>query len=180
MIRAFLGIALPAEVRSALAVQQFLLPLPRKVDPDKMHLTMVFLGEVGDQVLEAAHEEFLALHAARFSLRLRGFGLFGGGRPRAFWAGVEPCEPLERLQARAARVARLAGCPVEGRRFTPHVSLGRFAPPPPAEAMRLERAVVEGAGFSAGPWEVEELVLWQSRLGAKGAHYEPLARYPLS
>ena len=49
MIRAFLGLDLPEEVRSALAVEQFLLPLPRKVDPGQMHLTLVFLGEVPDR-----------------------------------------------------------------------------------------------------------------------------------
>jgi RNA 2',3'-cyclic 3'-phosphodiesterase len=179
MIRAFLGIELSEEVRSALAVQQFLLPLPRKSDVGQLHLTLVFLGEVSDAVLESAHEAFAALQSDEFSLRLQGFGLFGGERPRAFWAAVAPSDPLMRLQARAERAARMAGCRVDARRFAPHVTLGRFPPPPFPVAAWLEAAVVEGAGFQAGPWPVREMVLWQSRLGAKGRRHDELARYPM-
>lgn len=70
MIRAFLGIDLPAEVRSALILQQFLLPLPRKVEPETMHLTLVFLGDCPEPALQAAHEGFAALRATRFPLAL--------------------------------------------------------------------------------------------------------------
>lgn len=180
MIRAFLAIDLPDEVRAALAVQQFLWPLPRKADPAQLHLTLVFLGEVAEPVLEAAHERFLAVKGRRFPVALRGFGLFGGDRPRVFWAGVEPSDPLTQLQERVVQAARLAGCSPEARRYLPHVTLGRFPPPDRVSAMRLERAVIDGAGFSAGPWEVQDFALWQSRLGPKGARHDLLARYPLS
>ncbi len=180
MIRAFLGLELPASLRAALAVQQFLLPLPRAVPPETMHLTLVFLGEQPDTVLEAAHEGLAALRPAGFDLALQGLGLFGGARPRAAWAGVAPSAPLAGLQARAAQAARRAGADLPHRRFVPHVTLGRFAPPPPAETMRLERAIAAGAGFAAGPWQVAEMVLWQSTPGPGGSRYDPLARYPFS
>jgi 2'-5' RNA ligase len=158
MIRAFFGLDLPDEVRAALAVEQFLLPLPRKVDPAQMHLTLVFLGEVPEPALEAAHDLAEFLPGSYFSVELQGIGLFGGDRPRE-------------------RAVRVAGLDPEHRRFTPHVTLGRFAPPPFAEAARLERAVA-ASRFRAGPWEVRDMVLWQSHLGPKGSRYEELARYP--
>lgn len=178
MIRAFLALDLPDSVRAALTVQQFLLPLPRRVDPAAFHLTLVFLGEVPPPVLEAAHEAFQRLRPAPFALELQGLGLFGGDRPRAAWAGVQPCAALMRLQARAAQAARSAGLAPEARRFVPHVTLGRFPPPPLAAALTLERAVAEGAGFRAGPFEVTEMVLYESRLTAQGPRYERLAAYP--
>jgi 2'-5' RNA ligase len=178
MIRAFLGLDLPDPVRAALAVEQFLLPLPRKVDPASMHLTLVFLGEVTEPALEAAHDAFAALRVAPFSLALQGLGLFGGDRPRAAFAAVAPpCAALMALQARADRAARQAGLAPEGRRFTPHVTLGRFAPPPFAETARLERAVA-ASRFAAGPWDVRGMVLWESRPGANGSRYDALAQYP--
>lgn len=180
MIRAFVAISLPEDVRAVLAVQQFLIPLPRKVDPSLLHLTLAFLGEVPGDVLEAAHDRFAALRVPGFTLRLRGFGLFGGERPRAFWAGVEPRDALAHLQGKVAQAARQAGCEVEARRFVPHVTLGRFPPPGPTQTMRLERAVVEGAGFVAGPWDVSDFCLLQSHPGPKGPRYDELARYPLS
>ncbi len=179
MIRAFLGLELPGPVRSALAVQQFLLPLPRRTDPATMHLTLVFLGEVPEPALEAAHEGFAALKAAPFELSLQGLGLFGGDRLKLAWAGVAPSEPLTRLQAKVEHIARQAGLAPEHRRFAPHVTLGRFPPPGFAEAAALERAIAT-TPFAAGPWTVRDMVLWQSRLGAKGPRYDELARYPLS
>jgi 2'-5' RNA ligase len=180
VIRAFLGLDLPPEVRGALQVQQFLLPLPRRVDPENLHLTLVFLGDCPDAALEAAHEGFAALREARLSLTLQGLGLFGKDRPHTAWAGVAPSAGLLHLQAKLQTIARRAGCPVETRKFTPHVTLGRFPPPTPADTARVERAIALGASFRAGPWEATELVLWRSHLTGKGPLYEALARYPLA
>jgi 2'-5' RNA ligase len=179
-MRVFLGLDLPDPVRSALAVQQFLLPLPRRVPVEQFHLTLLFVEEADETALEAAHDGWAALSFARFALELRGLGLFGGDRPRAAWAGVAPSDPLMRLQARVERVARAAGLAPESRRFVPHVTLGRFPPPQFADAARLERAVAEGAGFASPEWQVRDMVLWQSHLSARGARYDELARHPFS
>jgi 2'-5' RNA ligase len=178
MIRAFLGLDPPADIRGALQVQQFLLPLPRKVDPESLHLTLVFLGDCPERALEAAHDGFLTLRARPFTLMLDGFGLFGKDRPHTAWAALAPSPALAQLQAKAETIARRAGCPVDARRFTPHVTLGRFPPPAGPDALRLERAVAT-TPFRAGPWEVRDLTLWQSHQTGRGPHYEVLARYPL-
>ncbi|PTE14318.1 RNA 2',3'-cyclic phosphodiesterase [Fuscovulum blasticum DSM 2131] len=180
MMRVFLGLDLPETVRSALAVQQFLLPLPRRVPPEAFHLTLVFLGDVPDPRLDAAHEVFAALRSPAFPLALRGLGLFGGSRPRAAWAGVLPSDPLTRLQAAAEQAARIAGVEVAARRFVPHVTLGRFPVPDFAATARLERAIADGFAFAAGPWIVQDMVLWQSRSGHDGPVYTELSRYPFS
>lgn len=179
MIRAFIGIDLPQSVRGSLQVQQFLMPLPRKVDPENLHLTLVFLGNCPEPVLEAAHEGFQALREARFTLSLKGLGLFGKAKPHTAWAGVASSPALTRLQAKVETIARRAGCEVDGRKFTPHVTLGRFPTPDPAEVARLERAVALGAAFRSEPWEVGELTLWRSHLTARGPQYDVLVRYPL-
>jgi 2'-5' RNA ligase len=180
MRRVFLGLDLPAEVRSALAVQQFLLPLPKKAPVEQLHLTLVFVAAAPDDALEAAHEAWSALQIAPFPLQLQGLGLFGGDRPRAVWAGLAPSEPLMRLQAKVEQAARRAGLDPEHRRFSPHVTLGHFRPPGFAETAALERAVAGGAGFTAGPWQVTEMCLWQSHLTPQGARHDLLARYPFS
>jgi len=180
MIRAFLGIALPPAVRGILQVQQFLLPLPERVDPDDLHLTLVFLGDCPDPMVQAVHESCAALREPGFPLSLQGFGLFGKGKPHCAWAGVAPSQALIRLQAKVEHVARRAGCRIDSRKFTPHVTLGRFPVPLPDQRLRLERAVAMGAGFRSDPWPVEELVLWQSHPGAGAPRYRPLARYRLA
>lgn len=177
MIRSFVGLDLPAAVRDALAVQQHLLPLPARVDPEALHLTLAFLGEQPATVLEDVNDALGKIRAEPFTLSLCGFGLFGGGKPRAVWAGLAPAPALAALQGKVERTIRHVGVALPARRFVPHVTLGRFAPPPPEQAMRIERAVALGAGFRAGPWEVREMVLWESRLSPRGARYTELARY---
>jgi 2'-5' RNA ligase len=180
MIRAFLGIDLPPAVRGALQVQQFLLPMPRKVEAENLHLTLVFLGDCPEPALDAAHEGFEALRERQFSLSLQGLGLFGKEKPRAAWAGVTSSPELLHLQTKVETIARRAGCPIDGRKFMPHVTLGRFQPPHAVDALRLERAIAMGQGFRTEPWEITELTLWRSHLTGKGSHYQVLARYPLA
>lgn len=178
MIRAFLALSLPPEVRQRLTILQHLLPLPREVDPDSFHLTLVFLDEVPTHVLQDLHDDLSRLRLTPFDLTLSGVGLFGGGKPRAAWAGVAPSEPLMHLQAKLDRAARMAVALPDTRRFRPHVTLGRFAPPLPEDRLRLERAIVAQAGFTAGPFTVTKVTLYRSHLTRAGSHYEELATYP--
>ena len=179
MIRAFLAIELDDTLRSALAVQQFLLPLPRKEPIENLHLTLVFLGEQPERKLEEVHEAIGALKLPALSLDLAGLGLFGGEKVRAVWAGVAPNPALMRLQEKVETIVRRAGVVTEHRRFVPHVTLGRFRPPGIEERMRIERAVATGSDFRAGPLPVREIVLFESIRSASGSRYEVLARYPL-
>lgn len=180
MMRVFVALDIPADIRSQLTVQQFLMPVPRKTEPSSFHLTLAFLGEVRDEVLEDFHTRLSAFSFPAFALSLDGFGLFGKARPTSVWASVVPSEPLARLQAKVEQAARLAGATLPSRRFLPHVTLGRFPPLGPDEAARLEHAVIQGAGFRAGPWNVTEMVLYQSTLLPNGPRYDVLMRYPLT
>lgn len=179
MIRAFLAIELDDALRSALAVQQFLLPLPRKEPLENLHLTLVFLGEQPERKLEEVHEAIGTLKLPALSFDLAGLGLFGGEKVRAVWAGVAPNPALMRLQEKLETTVRRAGVVTEHRRFVPHVTLGRFRPPGIEERMRIERAVASGSDFRAGSLPVREIVLFESIRGAAGSRYEALARYPL-
>ncbi|MCX7643737.1 MAG: RNA 2',3'-cyclic phosphodiesterase [Rhodobacteraceae bacterium] len=178
MIRCFAAIDLPGPVRDRLAMLSQLLPLPRRLPPENLHLTLAFLGEIPEPVAEEAHLSFAAIRAEPFALELRGLGLFGGGKPRLAYAGVAPEPRLDRLQAKVEAAARRAGAPVEARRFVPHVTLARFRPGE-VEPARLEHAILAVGNFAAGPFPVESFALFRSRLGRGGSHYEELARYPL-
>ena len=179
MMRIFVALDLPGDVVSQLAVQQFLLPIPRKTPRDQFHITLCYMGEMRDEGVEALHEGLLRLSVAPFDLSLAGFGLFGKAKPNSVWAAVVPSEPLAHLQAKVERIGRMAGAEIPSRNFVPHVTLGRFPAMKPLEAAPLERAVINGAGFRAGPWEVAEMVLYQSTLLPDGARHDALARYTL-
>jgi 2'-5' RNA ligase len=179
-IRAFIAIGPPEGIRRDLAMLQALLPLPRRLEPEDFHLTLAFLGDQPEPVLEALHDGLSGLAAAQFSLTLEGAGLFGGVRPRVIWAGVAESALLRHLQARVARVAVQAGIPVATQGFNPHVTLGRAGALEPDQRARLEAAVAAAHGFRAGPWQVEAIGLYASYPARKGARYDLLADYPLT
>jgi 2'-5' RNA ligase len=179
VIRAFAAIPLPEALQERLAAVAQMLPLPRRLPPENLHLTLAFLGEVPEPIVEEAHYAFEAIVAPPFRIIPRGVGHFGGDRPRVVYAGFAPEPALDRLQAKVETAARRAGVPVDGRRFVPHVTLGRFRPGE-ADVMRLEHALLDLAGFAADPVEVTHFALYRSHLGHGGAHYEELARYPLT
>jgi RNA 2',3'-cyclic 3'-phosphodiesterase len=177
MMRTFLALDIPATVRAHLAVQQFLLPLPHTVPPETFHITLAFLGEVPDAVLEGVHDALLGLRVAAFDLRLHGLGHFGHAKPRSVHACVMPSDALSRLQAKVAHLARRAGAVIPAASYVPHVTLGRFHVPTAEIIMRLERAIAESGGFRTEPFAVREVILYQSHPGPR---YDVLATYPLT
>lgn len=178
-MRCFIALPLPEDTRARLAVVQYLLPLPAEVPPRNMHLTLCFLGDQNAAVLDELHMAMEALAMPGFSIVVQGLGIFGGGRPRAVYAGVAPEPALDRLQRKVETAARRAGASgLPARRFKPHVTLGRFQPQE-ADVPRLERAVAEQMPLRLAPFAVEAFVLYESRLTRSGPQYDELARYHL-
>lgn len=143
----------------------------RWVRPDRLHITLKFLGEVEPARLPAVEQAFLEACAGtpRLTLTAREFGVFPGvRRPRVLWAGFEADPALELLAHRLEQKFEALGFPVEGRPFRPHVTLGRIkegAWLPGDAAVELEGAQ------PAGSFQAEEAVLLESRPGPGGAEY---------
>jgi RNA 2',3'-cyclic 3'-phosphodiesterase len=179
MIRAFAAIALPAAVRSDLAILATGLPVERIVAPEALHLTLVFLGEVPAPVLEDVDSAFGVVVAPAFKLSLRGLGVFGGAKPRIVYVGAAPDPALSHLHRKLVTAARSAGVDLESRRFVPHVTLARLNRPP-EDRVRLERFVALRGDYSAPSFTVEGFGLYRSQLGSGGPVYHELAHYPLA
>jgi 2'-5' RNA ligase len=178
VIRAFAAVALPEAVRFDLMLLQQGLPLPRPIPPENLHVTLVFLGELPDRVLADVDLAFRAVRAPGFDLALKGVGMFGGGKPRAVYAGVAAAPALAHLQAKLETAARGAGLELPVRRYLPHVTLARL--PERLEGReRLERAVAGRASYAAPAFRVGDFRLYRSHLTRGGSIYEELAAYPL-
>jgi RNA 2',3'-cyclic 3'-phosphodiesterase len=138
----------------------------RWVGPEKIHLTLTFLGSI-----PAGHVESIGrtlMEAARahspLSLTAVGTGIFPGlRRPRVIWVGIaDRTDALGGLKREIdARLAAL-GFPAETARFRGHLTIGRFAaggsPGPLAQALK------QYAGQAAGAFEVREVILFRSDL----------------
>lgn len=129
MIRAFLALELPDAQRAALRLQQFLLPLPGKVEPESFHLTLLFLGEQPVAVLEALHDRLCDLRLHPFARRCKGWACLAARRRGWHGRGVAPCEALNQLQAKCANAAALAGVRFPRRANSCHMSRCHAARP---------------------------------------------------
>ena len=182
MMRAFVGIPLPEEVADALVAAQSGLPSGREVPYENFHVTLAFLGEQPEPVVEEAHHALAALRAPGFSLRIEGLGVFGGARPRVLFAEVAPEPALTRLHRKVLRAVHDAGIELARQRFHPHVTLARFGGDGlrGEEAAEMQAFVGRRIGLGTVPFEVDHFVLYRSHLGRSGPTYEPLAEYPLA
>jgi 2'-5' RNA ligase len=179
-MRAFVAIDLPDPVRAALEAVQERLPLGRPVDPDQMHLTLAFLGEQPDDVIEAAHHAMEGVRLPPFELQLQGLGTFGDRQPTVLWAGLRDPGPVKALHDRLLPALHGAGIVLERRRFRPHVTLARFDRTAQSDHERLATFLARWNGFPSPAFTVEEFGLWRSTLLKAGAVHDELARYPLA
>lgn len=180
MIRAFVAIRLPEDVAGDLIAAQAGLPAGRPVEPENLHLTLAFLGEHPEPVVEDVHFALAGFRIPSFDLALEGMGLFGEARPRVLYAGVRPEPTLSRLREKVVRATRGAGVDPERKRYHPHVTLARFNRDLDAvDALRVRDFAGAGAGFRAGPFRVGSFGLWRSFLGRSGAIHEQMAEYAL-
>jgi 2'-5' RNA ligase len=180
MIRAFAAIALPDSIVRPLTAAQAGLPCGRPVAPENFHLTVAFLGEHPEPVIEDVHLALGEIRAPGFALSLSGIGLFGAKRPRALYAQVDPEPALNRLRKKVLQAARGAGLRLPRERYRPHVTLARFnAGLEREEAIEMRDFAARRLGFSAGPFEAGAFLLMRSTLGRNGPVYAELAAYPL-
>ncbi len=185
-IRAFLAIDLPPEHREALfAVASRLKRAGARVSwvtPDRMHLTLRFLGEVAPDALERLGDELAPVYERQeaFPLTLARIGAFPNVRaPRVIWAGLSPLEgPLAACQEAAETAARSIGLKAEKKAFKPHVTLGRVRDP--KTAGKLMAPLSDEKEFHGGEFEVGHVSLYASELTSSGPQYTQLRVFPFS
>jgi 2'-5' RNA ligase len=186
-MRLFVAIEIPGEARQCLADGcrglAGELPKARWVRPERMHLTLVFLGDTDPDLMDALDRGLTAAAAGHAPMRLTvtGAGAFPpGGRARVLWAGLEADGDLEGLQrAVTAAVERVVGRLEDGkkkRRFHPHVTLARCRTPWPRWAADK---LVAALAVPPESFPVAEVVLIESQLGPGGPRYRTLGSYPL-
>jgi 2'-5' RNA ligase len=138
-LRLFIGLWPPPAAHEALLahVQSWNWPTSaRRTQPQRLHVTLHFLGEVPAQRLPQLRAG-LQLENDAFELHLDQPGVWPGGIA-VLEAGAVP-QPLAALHARLAERLRALALPVESRRYRPHVTLARkaFGARPPAASVAV-------------------------------------------
>lgn len=185
-LRTFIAVDLGPDVRDrAVALQETLAHAGadvKWVEPENLHVTLLFLGEVVDRdvpsvcrvVLDCCNQQ------PAFTMSVEATGCFPNPhRPRVLWLGVgEGARELITLHDALELPLLDLGCyRREQRPFTPHITLGRVKSDRPSEALAEE--LRKRAKWKCGTVPVEEVLVMSSELTRDGPEYTVLARAAL-
>jgi 2'-5' RNA ligase len=183
-IRSFIAIPLSSEIHKKLhqvsdTLRKNLFSVPvRWVNPDNIHLTLKFLGDVSLSNLEIL-QNILASEVntySQFEISVGELGAFPNPRrPRILWIGVESPPELKAMQISIETSLERLGYPREDRPFSPHLTLGRLNRKTTYQDFGQVTKVLStiNVGF-LGADRVKEVNLYRSDLKPGGAIYTRL------
>lgn len=184
--RTFIAVELDDDIRQRLVSLQESLGRVvtdvKWVEPQNLHVTLLFLGEVDDRelprVCRVVQDELSERPA--FSLSVEHVGCFGNARrPRTLWVGVgEGVEELTEIHDALEIPMQDLGYRREERRFQPHITLGRVKGDRPSDALPAE--LDKRAEWTAGTQEVGEILIMGSELRKDGPVYVVIGRGKLA
>ncbi len=182
-IRSFIALELNDEVRAKLA--DLLTALRQKnavvkwVEPENLHLTLKFLGEVPEGQIAKVKTalQWVAQSLAAFEFRVKGTGGFPDlRRPRVLWVGVDAIPPLMQLQGLVETAMEQLGFAPEGRAYHPHITIGRVKAP--TNINKVAAVMNQHKDTVFGTVSATHLTLFRSDLSREGPNYTPLVQLP--
>ncbi len=145
------------------------------VEPGNLHLTLKFLGEIKDNLVDDIHNrmEESFKDFSRFEVQLRGVGVFPSLRYiKVVWVGIEENkEILAKMQESLGDNILNLGFKKEGR-FKPHLTIGRVKSPRNKD--KLAEIITTMKDKEIDKIKVDRVILKKSVLTPKGPIYTTL------
>jgi 2'-5' RNA ligase len=179
MHRLFVALRPPPAIRDTLIDTMDGVPGARWQEDEQLHVTLRFIGSVDRPVAEDVAASLAAIHAPAPLVSLAGVGRFDQrGRTEALWAALAPHGALAALHRKVDQAIVRAGLEPERRAYLPHITVARVPRAARAEA-DVAAWLAVNAALASAPFALPHLILYESHLASSGAHYEPIARWPL-
>lgn len=147
----------------------------KNVEPENIHLTMKFLGEISQQKVDEVTRVVQVISFDPFTFKVEEVGVFPNlRRPATVWAGItegvsEVAAVFEELDVRLSKL----GFERERRRFHPHLTIGRVRTGKNRDLLVEELLRFKDQLF--GDVNADRVVLKKSVLTPKGPVYTTLA-----
>jgi 2'-5' RNA ligase len=182
-IRTFIAVPLDKPIRDRIVALQDdlsrIAPEVKWVEPENLHVTLLFLGEVDEREIHTVCGIVAKVCAAlpSFPMTVEKAGCFGNARrPRTLWVGVgtgltEICALHDALEPPLMEL----GCyRREDREYTPHITLGRVRTDQPNDD--LAKLLGRRAAWQGGQLTVREVHVMSSEMSRGGPMYTVLSR----
>ena len=171
-MRLFFALRPPEPVAQVLAGQARTLAQRfggRATRPETIHLTLAFLGDVGEEQLPAVMEAARWVIATPFELTLDRLGFWRHNR--LAWVGCSSSPAgLQALANGLCAGLRAASLPCDASQaFVPHLTLVR----------KVRETPIDPPAPKTVTWACDSFYLVHSQLSSSGAMYRALATFPL-
>ena len=185
--RTFIGLDVGSHIRGRITDLQSALAAcgadVKWVEPDNLHVTLLFLGELDDrELLDVCRAVSSATRREPpFPLRVSGVGAFPTPRrPKVIWAGItDGADNLVRLHAAIETpLLDLGAYRREERAYTPHLTLGRVKGEHDSNLIAAE--IPKRMSWDGGQTMIDEILVFSSELRRDGPEYTVVARSTLS
>ncbi len=146
-------------------------PAIKPITPQNLHITLMFLGQVEDTLLEPATRalQIAVKDVSAFEMPLVGVDVYPHRkRPSVVWVGVTNASDLSRIVGRLTRAMPVAGLTCPSRPWSPHLTVARVKSKPPKAFGRL---LDHHRPDLFGTTKVRSVQLMLSRLDPSGPHY---------
>lgn len=180
-----MAIPVPAQVAAALDRLLPALPSLRRVAPELMHVTLAFIGQVGEERVADVTEAVgvAALTSGPVPIDLSTVGSFPvHGLPRVVWAGAGPraAEAIVRVGASVRAELLRYGVPLDPKPLRAHVTIARVREEASDVDARALAAAVTAARLGRElAFLASSVHVMESRLSSKGPLYSSRAEVPL-
>jgi 2'-5' RNA ligase len=128
-MRAFIAVDVPEEIRAVLASAADMLKFDgiRLVPEKNLHITMLFLGDIGESNIDGIKEIISKADTEGFEVSLDNLGVFTPRMPKVIFAKVQDkSRSLLRTYNFLKAGLEGMGLILEDRQYIPHVTLGRL------------------------------------------------------
>ena len=150
------------------------------VRPEKLHLTLRFIGDCGERELETIRDvvEEIAAESQPFHLSITGTGVFPSEhRARVLWLGVGgEVDAMSRVKDLFEDAYKRAGLLGKRPSLTPHLTIARVK-----DASRCRDLIEKhlATQFEPVEFEVSEFVIYESELRPTGSVYSVVSKASL-
>jgi 2'-5' RNA ligase len=178
-IRSFIAVDIPDNMRddAALIQREIATEGLRFVRPQLVHVTLKFLGDVPEEIIDDVVGALRSVRVQSFDARLKGLGAFPGRSVRVVWIGLEG--EFSGLYEAVERALDGFGFERDSRGFSPHVTIARVSRQSPDISGTLSRKISNMGNVDLGSFHVDHFLLKKSTLTRGGPIYEDLATFPL-
>jgi len=181
-IRSFLAFDMESEaVKKKLASVQKLLAQTgadlKLVEPQNIHITIRFFGDVTPNMVEKIFEEMQKTQFTPFNVQIKSLGAFPDLRyPRVVWAGItEGADQLKNVFNQLEPRLRSLGFAPDHKGFSPHLTIARVRSG--RNKAQLADFVAKNANYDFGSIKAECLRLKRSDLTPRGPIYSTLKEF---